>query len=1224
MAVNRKYRDARSLAREAAVFMAARLSRVGIRTVVVSREEARRVRRGGAPGTEFSVADIQRLNYQWNGEQVSLKAFAQAFMPLIKNKDRTLEDVERIAEAFIADVKSSPEKYVPQLKAENMSHARYFILRDGSVWTPEHPMAHSPEYETQQALWKIYSHVLGTERMEDFISLLDPARLRTDAENERFVSMEREVSRSDLMQQTLESNADKVNADRVRAVRNLVQYFDGNPDYTASEKALILKGAMTWGVSEKKGGDGSSEVRLVRLTDANDISVPVIGGEAASVVEGIRKGMNFRDALQDARERILENGDRSVPKNFTGWKVYPKSDLEEDAVILNQDAAGTGWCTGSGLSTARNHLSGGDFHIYFEAGEPLIAIRTENGRMAEPPRGAHEGQFCTDREEQIAFDYIREGHGITAGQDYVSDIEDIRRVMSPDATWMDAFMMPERRRYENGEFGGDTSAWGEAVEERIRRLLSDSRDERIRAGYYVDEEVSADAIDWNKLKAFRGSLDIFLHENATVRADSLESVVGDIILHANATLQADSLKKIGGRLFVNENAALRADSLESIGVSVILHEKATLQAASLKNIGKNVELHEYATFRADSLESIGEDIRVDENATLQVNSLKNIGEDVEVNENAILRAASLKNIGGSLEVYEDATLQADSLESIGGLVVLYENATLQAQSLNNIGGYLDVSENVTLWTESLKNIGMDLHVYENVTLQADSLESIGGLVVLYENATLQVNSLKNIGGSLEVYEDATLQADSLKSIGGGLYVYEDATLQVNSLKNIGEDVEVNENAILRAASLKNIGGSLEVYENATVRADSLKSIGGHIRVYENATVWADSLESVVGDIILLANATLQVNSLKSIGERVILQRNAILRADSLENIGGLYVYENVTLQADSLGNIGKNVVLFGNATLRADSLESIGGDIRVSENATLQVNSLKNIGGDLEVDKNAPVEAASLRNIGGNLYVYENATLQVNSLEGVANGIHVHKNAFLEALNLKSVNKKADIHFHDTAILRIPNLKEDFSFSNGVIYGYQIGDTIFLTPDGINPETPIHEYAHVWAKAMQRLRPGQWETVKEALKELPVWDRVSADPEYRNLVHDEDRLAGEVLAAVTGGFGAKLLEETAGEFVSGRRGESWSVGDVVEAFRETVSSFAVKEVFGCGERLSACGATLLVLKDLSEGRNPAQSLKGGLREDNPEKGPSVQNELINHAGRKRPQYNIKL
>ena len=1044
MAVNRKYRDARSLAREAAVFMAARLSRVGIRTVVVSREEARRVRREGAPGTEFSVADIQRLNYEWNGEQISLKAFAQAFMPLIKNKDRTLEDVERIAEAFIADVKSSPEKYVPQLKAENMSHARYFILRDGGVWTPEHPMAHSPEYETQQALWKIYSHVLGTERMEDFISLLDPARLRTDAENERFVLMEREVSRSDLMQQSLESNAEKVNADRVRAVRNLVQYFDGNPDYTASEKALVLKGAMTWGVSEKKGGDGSSEVRLVRLTDANDISVPVIGGEAASVVEGIRKGMNFRDALQDARERILENGNRSVPKNFTGWKVYPKSDLEKDAVILNQDAAGTGWCTGSGLSTARNHLSGGDFHIYFESGEPLIAIRTENGRMAEPPRGAHEGQFCTDREEQIAFDYIREGHGITAGQDYVSDIEDIRRVMSPDATWKDAFMMPERRRYNNGEFGGDTSAWGEAVQERIRRLLSDSRDERIRAGYYVDKEVTAGAIDWNKLKAFRGSLDIILHENATVRADSLESVVGDMILHENATLQADSLKKIGGRLYVNENAALRADSLESIGGCVILHEKATLQADSLKNIGEDVVLDPNATLRADSLESIGGDIRIYENATLQADSLKNIGEDVEVNENVTLRTDSLKNIFGRLYVYGNATLRTDSLECIGGDLYVYEDATLQAASLENIGG--------------------DVEVNENATLQADSLENIGKNVVLYGNATLRADSLESIGEDIRVYEDATLQADTLKSIGGDMLVH----------------------------------------KNATLRADSLKSIG----------------------------------------ERVILQKNAILRADSLENIGGLYVYEN--------------------------------------------------------------------------------ATLQVNSLEGVANGIHVYKNAFLEALNLKSVNKKADIHFHDTAILRIPNLKEDFSFSNGVIYGYQMGDTIFLTPDGINPETPIHEYAHVWAKAMQRLRPGQWETVKEALKELPVWDRVSADPEYRNLVHDEDRLAGEVLAAVTGGFGAKLLEETAGEFVFGRRGESWSVGDVVEAFRETVSSFAVKEVFGCGERLSARGATLLVLKDLSEGRNPAQSLKGGLREDNPEKGPSVQNELINHAGRKRPQYNIKL
>lgn len=98
-----------------------------------------------------------------------------------------------------------------------------------------------------------------------------------------------------------------------------------------------------------------------------------------------------------------------------------------------------------------------------------------------------------------------------------------------------------------------------------------------------------------------------------------------------------------------------------------------------------------------------------------------------------------------------------------------------------------------------------------------------------------------------------------------------------------------------------------------------------------------------------------------------------------------------------------------------------------------------------------------------------------------------------------------------------------FSLSGGIIYGYVQDNTIHLTPEGINPNTPIHEYAHLWAYACQRVQPERWEKLKEELKSLTQWDTIVASPDYSYLAGDENRIAGEVLAHLVGDKGEELL-----------------------------------------------------------------------------------------------------
>ena len=83
------------------------------------------------------------------------------------------------------------------------------------------------------------------------------------------------------------------------------------------------------------------------------------------------------------------------------------------------------------------------------------------------------------------------------------------------------------------------------------------------------------------------------------------------------------------------------------------------------------------------------------------------------------------------------------------------------------------------------------------------------------------------------------------------------------------------------------------------------------------------------------------------------------------------------------------------------------------------------------------------------------------------------------------------------------------------VFGWAEGTTVYITPDGLNPGTPIHEYVHLWAKAMQLNNPVGWDSIVSALKGSPVWDYVGGSRAYSVIHRDEDRMAGEVLARLT-------------------------------------------------------------------------------------------------------------
>ena len=95
----------------------------------------------------------------------------------------------------------------------------------------------------------------------------------------------------------------------------------------------------------------------------------------------------------------------------------------------------------------------------------------------------------------------------------------------------------------------------------------------------------------------------------------------------------------------------------------------------------------------------------------------------------------------------------------------------------------------------------------------------------------------------------------------------------------------------------------------------------------------------------------------------------------------------------------------------------------------------------------------------------------------------------------------------------------------GVVYGYTDGKEIVLNKDHLNPNTPIHEYQHLWRTAAKEMNPELIAHGDELIKQTQLFRDLKEDPNYKHLSDDE--ICDEAFARLTGEDGAAILEQMA-------------------------------------------------------------------------------------------------
>lgn len=161
-----------------------------------------------------------------------------------------------------------------------------------------------------------------------------------------------------------------------------------------------------------------------------------------------------------------------------------------------------------------------------------------------------------------------------------------------------------------------------------------------------------------------------------------------------------------------------------------------------------------------------------------------------------------------------------------------------------------------------------------------------------------------------------------------------------------------------------------------------------------------------------------------------------------------------------------------------------------------------------------------------------------------------------------------------------------FRTANGEAYGFTVGGKIYIDPRIATSETPVHEYAHLWATALKSANAKEWQNVVGLMKGTKVWDEVKAlYPELKS----DDEIADEVLATYSGRRGAERLREEQRRIAKGN-GSVFEKAEAISAL-ESVKQALKRFWKGVADFLhihytSAEEVADRVMKDLLDGVDP--------------------------------------
>lgn len=173
-----------------------------------------------------------------------------------------------------------------------------------------------------------------------------------------------------------------------------------------------------------------------------------------------------------------------------------------------------------------------------------------------------------------------------------------------------------------------------------------------------------------------------------------------------------------------------------------------------------------------------------------------------------------------------------------------------------------------------------------------------------------------------------------------------------------------------------------------------------------------------------------------------------------------------------------------------------------------------------------------------------------------------------------------------------------FAQGKGVVYGYTDGKEIVLNQEHLNPNTPIHEYQHLWRTAAKEMNPELIEHGDKLIMQTQLFADLKQDPNYNHLT--DEQICDEAFARLTGEDGAAILEQMAKDAIKENPLDTAKELSVINKLKEWLKKFWywTLDTFTKWKPEDIKRMTLedirnLVLRDLANGVDPRTKMQEG-------------------------------
>lgn len=168
----------------------------------------------------------------------------------------------------------------------------------------------------------------------------------------------------------------------------------------------------------------------------------------------------------------------------------------------------------------------------------------------------------------------------------------------------------------------------------------------------------------------------------------------------------------------------------------------------------------------------------------------------------------------------------------------------------------------------------------------------------------------------------------------------------------------------------------------------------------------------------------------------------------------------------------------------------------------------------------------------------------------------------------------------------------------GVVYGYTDGKQIVLNQEHLNPNTPIHEYQHLWRTAAKNMNPELIEHGDKLIMQTQLFADLKQDPNYNHLT--DEQICDEAFARLTGEDGAAILEQMAKDAIKENPLDTAKELSVINKLKEWLKKFWywALDTFTKWKPEDIKKMTLedirnLVMRDLANGVDPRTKMQEG-------------------------------